>query len=102
MATATIKLVNAELLSTFYFTKNPAALAQKLLEEGRYKVAGTMGVPGREGMAAAEEIFDLTNNPSRDDEREELYGRFRSVSVGDIVNVDGADWLCCSLGWWKL
>lgn len=102
MAEATIKLVNAELLSTFYFTKRHAALAQELLNEGRYKVAGTMGVPGREGMAAAEEIFDLTNNPSRIVQRDALYGRFRSVSVGDIVNVDGTDWLCCPLGWWQL
>lgn len=99
MAVATIKLVNGELLGSFYFTKNPAELAQKLLAEGYYKVQGTMAVPGLEGEAVAEEVFDLTNNPGRDDERAELYGRFRSVSVGDIVNVDGVDWLCCSEGW---
>ena len=102
MAVATIKLVNSELLGSFYFTKNPAELAQKLLAEGYYKVQGTMAVPDLEGEAVAEEVFDLTNNPSRDDERAELYGRFRSVSVGDIVNVDGADWLCCSQGWWRI
>jgi len=102
MAVATIKLVNGELLGSFYVTKNPAELASKLLREGYYKVQGTMGIPGLEGEAVAEEVFDLTNNPSRQDEREELYGRFRSVSVGDIVNVDGADYLCCSQGWWRI
>ena len=50
----------------------------------------------------AEEVFDLTNNPGRQDEREELYGRFRSVSVGDIVEVDGVPFLCASMGWTAL
>ena len=88
-------------MGSFYFTKNPEALARKLLAEGYYKVAGTMAVDA-EGEDVAEEVFDITNNPSRQDEREELYGKFRSVSVGDIVCVDGDDWLCCSQGWWKL
>lgn len=54
------------------------------------------------GAQAAEEMFDLTNNPSRQDEREELYGNGRSVSSGDIIRVDGTDYLCCSIGWAKL
>ncbi len=102
MAVATIKLVNAELMGNFYFASDPIVLARKMLREGLYKVQGTMGVPDMEGMDVAEEVFDLTNNPSRQEEREELYGRFRSVSVGDIVNVDGADWLCCKQGWWRM
>jgi hypothetical protein len=102
MAVATIKLANAELMGNFYFTSDPIALARNMLREGLYKVQGTMGVPGMEGMDVAEEVFDLTNNPSRQEEREELYGRFRSVSVGDIVNVDGTDWLCCKQGWWRM
>ena len=102
MAVATIKLVNAELMGNFYFTSDPIALARKMLQEGVYKVQGTMGVPGMDGMDVAEEVFDLTNNPSRQEEREELYGRHRSVSVGDIVNVDGVDWLCASVGWQRV
>ena len=102
MAAATIKLVMEDFLGEFYFQKDPTALAKQLLREGRYKVQGTMGVPELEGEAVAEEVFDLTNNPSRQEEREALYGRHRSVSVGDIVNVDGADWLCLSQGWWRL
>ena len=99
MATATIKLVNGELLGNFYFTPDAMALAKKLLNGGLYEVKGTMGVPGLEGEAVAEEVFDLTNNPCRQEEREELYGRGRSVSVGDIVCVDGVDYLCASVGW---
>ena len=102
MAVATIKLVNGELMGQFYFTSDPITLARKLISEGYYKVQGSMGIEGKNGMDVAEEIFDLTNNPSRQEEREELYGNFRSVSVGDIVNVDGNDWLCCKQGWWKM
>lgn len=59
------------------------------------------------GEAAAEEMFDLTNNPSRQDEREERYGRHRSVSVGDIIEVEEqpgivTQWLCESCGWKNL
>lgn len=51
------------------------------------------------GEDAAEELFDLTNNPSRQDERIRCYGNGRSVSVGDIVCVDGVDYVCASTGW---
>ena len=51
------------------------------------------------GEDAAEEVFDLTNNPCRQEEREQVYGRGRSLSVGDIVCVDGVDYLCASFGW---
>jgi hypothetical protein len=52
------------------------------------------------GEEAAEEAFDLSNNPARQDERETRYGNGRSVSVGDIVVVDGThEYLCASLGW---
>lgn len=99
MAVATIRMVLGEPVVGFFFTKDPVRMAKDLLREGRYKVVGSIGVPGLAGEAAAEEVFDLTNNPCRQDERVELYGRGRSVSVGDIVNVDGVDWLCASVGW---
>lgn len=50
----------------------------------------------------AEEMFDLTNNPNRDDERQERYGNGRSLSIGDIVDVDGELWLCTSNNWAKI
>ena len=53
---------------------------------------------------AAEECFDLTNNPWRQEEREQAYGRHRSVSVGDVIDLgnnatDGGQWVCASVGW---
>jgi hypothetical protein len=102
MSVATVKLVNEDFMGSFYFRNDPVSVARKLLAEGYYRVQGTIGVPDLEGKDVAEEIFDLTNNPSRDEEREEMYGRYRSVSVGDIVNVDGVDYLCASVGWVRL
>ena len=96
-----VKLVNEEFMGEFYFNRNQEALAQQLLKEGRYRDAGEFAVMGQ-GEDAAEEVFDLTNNPGRDAERAQLYGRKRSVSVGDIVEVNGDNWLCCSSGWWKM
>lgn len=103
MSVATIKLVNEQLMSTFYFaTRRPEELARLYQEQGQYRVQGTMGVPDMEDEAVAEEVFDLTNNPSRQSEREQLYGRYRSVSVGDIIDVDGREFLCASQGWIEL
>lgn len=100
MAVATVKLVNSDNMIDFYVNKDQAEVARRLLREGAYNIVGDMGVPGKEGEDAAEEVFDLTNNPSRQDERDELYGRrYRSVSVGDIVRVDGVNYLCASMGW---
>lgn len=98
MALATIKLANEQFMGDFYFRKDQAATARKLINEGQYRVGGNMVVP-LQGEAAAEELFDLTNNPSRQEERERVYGRGRSISVGDIVSVEDQDYLCASEGW---
>lgn len=103
MASATIKLLDPEMMIQFYINKDVAELARKLLKTDAYSIVGTMGVPDLEGEAVAEEIFDLTNNPSRQDQRDELYDRrYRSVSVGDVVVVDGERFLCASMGWERL
>ena len=101
MAVATIRLAPWELIGEFSF-KREFAQSIALRNLAQYTVAGSMGIPGLEGEAVAEEVFDLTNNPSRQDEREELYGRGRSVSVGDIVDVDGQMFLCAASGWNEL
>ena len=104
MTVATIKLVNEQFMGEFYFRANQEQTARGLLKDGHYRDAGILTIPGLRGHEedVAEEIFDLTNNPSRQSEREELYGRGRSVSVGDIINVDGLDLLCASQGWQRL
>ena len=101
MAVATIKLAPNPLMGEFYF-KREFASSIALRNLAQYTIAGTMGIPGLEGEAVAEEVFDLTNNPSRQAEREALYGRNRSVSVGDIVDVDGKMFLCAPSGWNEL
>lgn len=98
MTTATI-LLAPNTVSSFDFYKDAEATARQLLTAGAYLKAGTIEVDA-EGEAAAEECFDLTNNPYRQTERLEKYGRGRSLSVGDIVSVfPGTAWLCASVGW---
>jgi len=101
MAVATIRLAPLILQGEFNFQRE-FAQSIALRNLAQYTVAGSMGIPGLEGEAVAEEVFDLTNNPGRQDEREELYGRGRSVSVGDIVDVDGRMFLCAATGWNEL
>ncbi len=67
----------------------------------KYFDAGEFEV-NAEGDAAAEEIFDISNNPGRDQERFKIFGNKRSVSVGDIVVVDGVEFACMPCGWEKV
>lgn len=96
MAKVQVKLIDPQYFSSFILTKDPVGTAR--LHKECYRSLPTFVVEGL-GETAAEEVFDLTNNPSRQDEREDIYGNGRSVSTGDIVRVDGVDYLCCSLGW---
>ncbi len=52
------------------------------------------------GEDAAEEMFDLSNNPARAKDRH-LVACNRSLSVGDMVQVDNDRFLCLSTGWFK-
>lgn len=98
MTTATI-LLAPDSVSSFDFYKDAEGTARRLLQELQYVAMPPIEVDG-EGEDAAEECFDLTNNPYRQGERLEKYGRERSLSVGDIVSVfPGTAWLCASVGW---
>jgi hypothetical protein len=62
--------------------------------------SGPSFVVNQDGEEAAEEIFDLTNNPSRYEQFHKATALpFRSVSVGDIVEVNGVDYFCDNVGW---
>lgn len=100
MAFATVFLAPAEAMIKFYTSRDPAVLAA-VARELDYKRIGVLETAGA-GEAACEEVFDLSNNPSRQEERDLRWGRNRSLSVGDVVNVDGESYLCCSIGWTKL
>ena len=98
MANATPLLLDPQWMTEMFFSKEPAARAKSLFMDGWYKAGPSMYF-NEEGEAAAEEYFDLTNNPSRQYSREKYYGRGRSLSVGDMVEVDGVLYLCASEGW---
>jgi hypothetical protein len=56
------------------------------------------------GQAAAEEAFHCTNAPEEILSEGELtiasyWGKRRSLSVGDVVSVDGVWYRCESFGW---
>ena len=99
MNQVTVLLAPTNLMSEFYFSKDQQQLALDNLASYEAREPFFCDYEGEE---AAEEAFDLTNNPSRQDERENLYGRYRSVSVGDIVQVNEERFLCMSCGWEKL
>ena len=95
---ATIFQIPTEAMITFY-GKDPIAAHREF--NGRHEAI--FAVPTElKGEAAAEEMFDLSNNPGRDDERAAKWGPHRSLSVGDVVHVDGESFLCVSVGWIKL
>ena len=51
----------------------------------------------------AEELFDVMNNPSRTHERNSYVGRnTRSLSIGDVVEIDGVFLTCDVFGWQHL
>lgn len=52
-----------------------------------------------DGVAGAEEVFDVLNNPERDDERYQIIRQNRSFSVGDVVIIDTTGFLCMPCGW---
>ena len=69
------------------------------LKAGKYAEESALFTVNGDSQDAAEEVFDLTNNPSRQDERERVYGRGRSLSTGDVVVVGEEQWVCLSFGW---
>lgn len=71
-------------------------------QDGRYSQVAVVPVGDLTGEHAADDCFDLTNNPGRQGEREDKFGRQRSLSVGDIVKVDGQAFLCKSTGWLEI
>lgn len=103
MTVAVVSFLRPALMTSFYFMKDsPQNLARVYLSEGNYTPVSGHDVGDLIGEDAAEEMFDISNNPSREDEREAVFGRSRSISVGDIVTVDGVGYLCASMGWIRL
>lgn len=98
---ATLFLAPREVMVDVYFTRNIKTLVDQHF--AAYEKAGVIEVSSsKDELDACEEWFELTNNPFRQEEREEKYGRGRSVSVGDIVQVGENAYVCASCGWERL
>ena len=80
-------------------SEDALALVKADLAAGKYVEESCLFTVNGDSEEAAEDAFDLTNNPSRQDERVWEYGRGRSVSSGDVVVVGEEQWLCMSVGW---
>jgi len=83
----------------FLYGPDAADKVRTALAEGKYVEESALFTVNGDSQDAADEVFDLTNNPGRQDEREQIYGRGRSLSTGDIVVVGEEQWLCMSFGW---
>ena len=96
-----------ELIRSLMIRRSHSNLLQFIEEYGdKYEATHRFTVKGT-GIEAAEEVFDLTNNPSRSEESLDKYGSLRSLNVGDIVvveemNDDGSftevSYLCENIG----
>jgi hypothetical protein len=106
MAAVKIKYLPASMMLGMY-REDSLQYAKDALAAGSYKEESHLFYVLGISKDAADEVFDLTNNPSRQPDRESVYGFGRSLSVGDIVEVYNPDfsieqWLCCSFGWKEL
>lgn len=102
MKTALVLLANDELFREGFGYRFAPPEQQKenaLKNILNYDIGPAVPVFAGEGEEVAEEMFDLSNNPGRQEERDAVWGRNRSLSVGDIVMVDNTAWLCASMGW---
>jgi hypothetical protein len=97
MALVKIRFLPTKIMASLY-SNDPVRAVVEALESGPVEESQLFHVAG-DSMDAAEEVFDLTNNPFRQDERELVYGRGRSLSVGDVVVVGDEEWVCLPTGW---
>ena len=87
-----------DMIGSFYFRDTPQALEQVRLRRADYRLAGMIPTD-LVGEEAAEMVFDLSNNPCKEATKAAMGWTGRSLSVGDIVVVDGVEWICLSFGW---
>ena len=99
MSTIKVKLIDQENRVNFCLCDDPVALARELKDE--YITSITLE-SDKKGVEAAEEVYALSNYPTLQSKKDELYGTERGVSVGDIVSVDDDEFLCWTVGWFQL
>lgn len=86
-----------------YSTKDSQVfqVVDELREAGAFRYFGLFNTD-LDGADAAEELFDLSNNPNREVERAKRWGPGRSLSVGDLVQVNDVCWFCAPVGWQRV
>ena len=99
MNKVTVMLAPPDIMNAVYFNDDALELVKQDLFRFKQVVVDDVVETGE---AAAEEMFDLTNNPSREEERAKRYGCHRSVSVGDVIKSGLERFLCVSFGWEKV
>lgn len=104
MSMVQVKLLDPKERITAFVSQDPELFAQVRKQRNAYTILPLMSFEhiALAGEDMADCMFDMTNNPLREEERLQLYGNSRSISVGDIVSVDGVDFLCLSFGWKQL
>lgn len=101
MNIAKVYFNNTDASRSFYSADGQLDVARavnEMREAGAYRYIGVFETE-LAGELAAEEMFDLSNNPDREQERRERWGDCRSLSVGDIVQVNDDSWVCGVVGW---
>lgn len=96
MTTVTAFYNPDHLIGEVYFIKSVSAWLHTNREAYRKAFSFDTELTGEE---AAEEAFDLSNNPSREFERHEVVGSQRSLSVGDLVLAGENLYFCDRMGW---
>lgn len=89
-------------MSNARFDKNCAKLFPELAKKhaGAYNCLREQRVTAEDEIGAAEMAFDLCNNPGKSYERSLLdWDETRSLSIGDMISVNGKPFLCLPIGW---
>lgn len=102
MSTVTVKFLPSNLMRDFLVAGREARMQWVKDNLTHYTDSMSFELVGYNPEDCCEEMFDISNNPSRQVERAKMFGKYRSVSVGDVVVVDGVKWICDSIGWKKI
>lgn len=99
MSSVTIYLAPTALTATLITSPDKAErLMRRLFSRGMYRACNSFTTL-QSGLEAAEEAFDLTNNPDRAHDRVKLTNCVRSVTLGDVVEVDGVKYVKIEAVW---
>ena len=100
MAHVTISYLKDGARSEFYPWRSQPVDFEKLLANlDKWEIGPSFEID-LIGEEAAEEMFDLSNNPGRYDEWfSHTFGNYRTLSVGDLVEVNSEIYLCENIGW---